>query len=922
MTIKITDLIAPTLQASDSSIEFKSQWAIWKALSKDSWDHIDAWWEIYRPGYKEAGKKPWDLKHYGIGGSSTSDSCSFLRDDPRASWKIYPIGPWQIGRVNLWLKGKTDKDKDASGWYYSQDLVIRRPTQPEVEIVIEQGDQDWNEGGYWAANDMVVNVAKGKYDLAYMNDECDNYDTIVKITKSSNTSPSMVIKDWKSYTDDEVSIPIDSGNIDKGLKYEEWVQIEVEAYSRGCAGDGGHTIYRYILAWPSTPQITEVAIDNANNIVLVSVDTKKTYYHPVDTVKLQRLKDSECETAAAAALQDGWADVPGMTDAGNCKGLSDNLIDARPTKGKRTWYRLVAQYHEYTTYSNPVDLGIYQPAIEAQAGAVTIMDAMSGDDGESVIVDIAWDGDTFLNVTDPSEIAKYVGTTQITWGSSEYVWYATSGLNEFDIDWEDDECRYEEYEHSARVYIGGLNEGEDIFIRCRRVLTSDDETVNGAWSEIVSVKPVTAPSWVELLAPSYIARGDALALSWTYGSDATQVGWSIVDADGKMWGHGDDANSYHIIEPDDLVDVSELELYVNVSTGGEWKRSDAPAIVRIAEAPTCAISLTDTVSSLPVAIEGESTGSLITYYLVSRGVTYQDPKGQMVQYANDIVWSAQARPGAIEITDAPLMNGCTYDLRAQAIDADTGLVSAEVSQTITIEWERRAPMPDATIEVDDQALSAVIATIKTDEMIDGDTYEVYRMTKDGVYLIAEGVEPGSLVIDRFAPFSSDGNAYRVATRTADGDCMWDDFSYDLDHSDIRLDWEDTFVEFSYDLDIAESIEKSFESRAHLDGSINGYWDKAVAHKAQFTTNIIRFESLEVQRLLRDVARYTGAVFVRTPNGLAFDANVAVDSIEESCTEGAIGVSLSIEEIDLTADHRCVMDDIVAPSEPEEEVEHV
>lgn len=910
MTIKVSDLIAPQMDSSDDTITFKSQWVITHWTNKESWDHMDSWWEFYRPGYKEKGKKPWNLLHYGLGGSATSDSCTFLRADPRNSWKIYPQGDWQIGRVNIWVRGSNKKDKPTK-WWYSQDLIIWLPPKPEVEFNVDRASDG-------TVNDLTVSVKKGKYHLDWINAACDNYDTAVRIWKTSNTAPRTLIHGFQAYTTDE-EINIDSSNIEQGLKYNEWVKIEVDAYSRGCAGDGEHAIESHIFAWPSTPQISNIAIDNANSIVLVGINTNQTAYHPVDTVKLQRLKDSECESSSAAALASGWSDVSGMSDTGNCKGLSDNLIDATPSKGKRTWYRVVAQHDGYTTYSSPVDLGIYQPSVEAHAGAAVIMNAISGDDGESVIADLAWNDDTFLNVTDKSEIDKYKGSTKITWADTEYAWNSTSKCNEFEIDWEDDAPRFEDYTHSARVYISDLTEGENVFIRVRRVLANGEDTVNGEWSEIVSVKPVTSPAWVELSAPSYIARGESLPLSWTFGSEAEQTGWSIVDSNGRLWGQGEDSNSFMVIDAEELTETTELTLYVNVTTGGEWKRSVGAVTVRIAEAPTCTIEAPETVTSLPIEITGTTNGSSIIYRLVSRGITIETPQGEHVQYANDIVWSGVGIAGDIEIDDADILNGCTYDLRAQSVSDTTGLYSEEVSCSFKVELSRRAPVPDASIQANASDMSATITTIKTAEMQEGDTYEIYRMTNDGVYLIASDIEPGSVVTDRFAPFSPEGNAYRIAVRTSDGDRAWLDFPYELKNDCIRLDWQDSFVELPYNISLSETMEKSFESRDHMDGAINGYWGNSVKHSSRFTTNMIRFSSDEAQALLRDMARYAGAVFVRTPSGLAFDANVDADEISEACSSSAIGVSLTVDEIDLTEAHSCRMGDIVAPSEGESDV---
>ena len=906
MTIKISDFTAPTMGSSDTSLTFKAQWYFWKSLLKDSWNHIDVWWEYYQPGHKEVGKKPWDLKHYGLSGSSTSDSCEFLRNDPRANWKIYPIGPWKIGRVNCWVKGKSDKDVDQSGWYYSQDLVIRTPPGPKVEIEVEHSSEGTGDSG---VSDLKISVEKGEWPLPHMNAETDIYDTMMRIVKTSNTSPTEVLRNWAPYLS-HIDTHLDVSNIAQGLAYDEWVKVDVEAYSRGCAGDGAHCTASHVFCWPAIPQITKVAVDTEHDVVLIGVETNWSEYHRIDTVKLQRLKDSDCETASAAAQASGWSDVPGMTDTNDCKGLSDNLVDARPAKGKRTWYRIVAQHDDYTTYSVPADLGIYQPAVEAQAGAASILSAMSGDDGESAIVDVGWDDDTFLNVTDPSEIANYKGSTQVTWADTEYAWRSTASVSEFEIDWEDDEPQSEEFAHSARVYVSDLTEGEPIFLRVRRVLTSDEETVYGAWSEIVAVTPASAPSWVELSAPSYIARGESLPLTWTFGSEAAQTGWALIDTNGKLWGKGDDASGYYIIESDSLQDVSEISLYVNVTTGGEWKRSVAPVTVRIVEAPTCEITVDEVVAALPIKVTGVTNGDAIAYYLVSRGVTYESPHGVEVQYANDIVWTGKGLPGELEIDDAALMNGCTYELRAHSSDETTGLCSETVSKTLKVDWVRRAPVPDATIEVNEDTLEATITTVKTDEMADGDTYELYRLTKDGAYLVAEGAEPGSVIIDRFAPYSAETNAYRVAVRTPDGDVAWVDVEYEMEHTAIRLDWERSFVELPYNIEIAEALAKSFESREHLDGAINGYWNKAIAHQAKINTDIIRLDSYEQQRLIRELARYSGAVFVRTGSGLAFDANVDVDEIAESYDSGSIGVSLSIEEVELTDAHAVQMGDIV------------
>ena len=220
-------------------------------------------------------------------------------------------------------------------------------------------------------------------------------------------------------------------------------------------------------------------------------------------------------------------------------------------------------------------------------------------------------------------------------------------------------------------------------------------------------------------------------------------------------------------------------------------------------------------------------------------------------------------------------------------------------------------------------MQASIAVTAPDGTADGDTCEVYRVTPDGAALIASGVKFGSKLVDRFAPFASAASdvsmAYRVCTRTGYGTCAWRDVAYGLVGESLRFDWDGKHLELPYSLGISEAFSKDFEGRKHMDGSIGGYWEKGVERKADVSTEIMRFESGEQEELIRDLARYAGAVFVRTPGGLAFDANVEVSKVEESCEKGVIGVSLDISEIDLTDLHKVASADIEEPASESEVV---
>ena len=67
--------------------------------------------------------------------------------------------------------------------------------------------------------------------------------------------------------------------------------------------------------------------------------------------------------------------------------------------------------------------------------------------------------------------------------------------------------------------------------------------------------------------------------------------------------------------------------------------------------------------------------------------------------------------------------------------------------------------------------------------------------------------------------------------------------------------------------------------------------------------MVRISSYEQFELLRDLAQHQGAVFVRLPNGCAYEARVNVPSISERPTSPVVEVQLTTEQIDLTDDFR-------------------
>ena len=194
----------------------------------------------------------------------------------------------------------------------------------------------------------------------------------------------------------------------------------------------------------------------------------------------------------------------------------------------------------------------------------------------------------------------------------------------------------------------------------------------------------------------------------------------------------------------------------------------------------------------------------------------------------------------------------------------------------------------------------------TAEQIAGDTYDVYRLTLDGADLVAAGVAPGTVVNDTFAPFGGDGVplAYRVAVRTADG-CVdnWQDYTYELEGYELRIDWDGGYVELPYDLVVSGQWHKPFGRTGFFGGSQEGFWeDGGVEHDGGLSTDVIKLKDQDRIEAVFRLADHCGPCLVRTPDGRCYDANVDVRSYRWSFDDGAVPVSFDVKRIDLTEEH--------------------
>lgn len=694
-------------------------------------------------------------------------------------------------------------------------------------------------------------------------------------------------------------------------------KITAKARNRGFAGrsktDATKSLY---VCHPNppvcgTPALVHADADNpdlSTAMVRVPVSAEgvvmdgKTAIRP-SVLRLERLKNSESATdVAGAASASGWQTV--TTDNGTCKGLADTWANAVSQSGKFTWYRLVAIRDGYETQGVPVQAACLDVhASGTYTGRAKIDSAVSGADGRSAILTLSGKG------------ASDNGY-EVTWSAAIDAWQSTDPPDMFETT-------------SSTLVVKGLDEGVQYYFKARAYrFTADGSYIYGDYSDMVNVTPFSTPSTVVLNGPGTTPRGSDMLLTWTYDTETPQRSWRLVDADGTALFSGEGATCARLVKPDEYGDASSLSLRVEMTTdGSNWARSGLVAF-NIADPPTISLTAPATITAQPISFTVASdTGDAVYAVLSAQGSSGTGLHGDPQQFEGDTVWSGTFNPlwaesggtrsATVELpAGLALFDGAAYMLAVTANDGATGLDSATAAAEMKVDWSHKAQQPTGTVEVDAEARTATVTVAAPEDYATGDRFDLYRVTTDGERRIASNQPFGTSITDRLAPFTHDGRnlAYMAVTRTADGaSCASDDIGYELACASLRLDWGPDYIELPYDLSLSDEMGKNSEVRTHMDGTRQAYWDEGCTRKASITTDLVRFEDAAERGLLSGMLQYAGSVFVRTPDGLAYAADVQPGTVSRSHKSAVEQVSLTAVEHDLTDEGRPDKADISEPA---------
>ena len=414
-------------------------------------------------------------------------------------------------------------------------------------------------------------------------------------------------------------------------------------------------------------------------------------------------------------------------------------------------------------------------------------------------------------------------------------------------------------------------------------------------------------------------------------------------------------------------DITTLSFTISITTGGEWVSSTSPS--GLETIPICGVRIDSTVvdginivgsQPLGISIFSDRANLIAFARLESQGIMQVRPDGEVYQPNGDCIWTKviddlaflEVDPGVEPPTGTSLMasvsmptlelidNG-SYILYVSLYESTTGLISEEVSFGFTINWTHQAAAPNSLSRVSKIGTgpSIAITPLSTVDHAESDVCDIYRRTRNGAQLIYEGAKFGTTIVDNYPPYSMHINTvfddlgdgidlwYTLMTRTVDGDIEFLDLPYSVTNNGLTLDWDggSKHLELPWNLNVSSSYEKDFENRVHMDGTVTGYWNSGSTNTGSFNTTMCNIDCSDVNgaerlELCRQLATYTGPVFVRTPYGDAFCANVTAEISQEGKSKTA-SISLSYTKIDFVDEFSAVYNGpIEEPEETEEETE--
>ena len=713
-----------------------------------------------------------------------------------------------------------------------------------------------------------------------------------------------------SDTNNTLSYTVAHGESDKLVRDDDYILLHWSVRPYGLKGYASRS-HRYLnIAKPAKPTIKTITKSNSGNGLNVTIDYDQKlttlnqgdfnngsfYWNPVETAQMYIAyaeKKGQIEDSDWTAIGDEIATWG--------KGFFLNDADITPEVGQHVFLKCRTNYQIYSTESGivQVDDKFYFTNESGQGDAptatVAVVDKWAGEDNTSVYAVIGYGESDVFNAC------------EISYSTDTNGWESTKQPESYqmkDTLWQDSTSKSTTHKYTSTIKISELDEGTKYYLRARRYNTTNEDE-RTLWSKRVEQSTSQDElTGLVLTASDVVATNKLASFSWEFPGDLKQTKWFLYNADTKKEIEHGEGTVTMVSHSFDTAGTYNVYVQSFFEDGRDMKSENVA--VQVMDAPTLTFTTLPTkpLTALPqtFTITADQADADIQVKVLSQGIVNSMPDGTSQQYRNDVVYSAE---GAGEVTctiedddGKNLWNNGTYRIEAVAsangVKSDTYWTEFDVKYTDTVS----APEEDDVFIMPNENKGV---RIQVNNLADGLTWDLYRATKDERnFLIAQDLNSGTVIQDDFAPFCSKTDCeYIVLAKNAQGQYDYRYYPYTANAHVLRFDWNNKFVELPYNIEISDETDKQFEQQVYLDGTQKGAWGASVIRSSSLSTDTIYVEDEETQRLIRDLGRYQGAVFVRTPLGQAYTANVEVNEISKTYDSKVMAVSFDCTEIDLT-----------------------
>ncbi len=509
----------------------------------------------------------------------------------------------------------------------------------------------------------------------------------------------------------------------------------------------------------------------------------------------------------------------------------------------------------------------------------------------------------------------------ISWADHADAWASTQEPSSYDID-----------EKVSTWNVGGLEETGTYYFRVRLRDTSGDDDVLSPWSDTVSLSLSEAPTTPTLaVTDAFLTEDESLSctVGYTGNSDVSiQVLEDFDNAPILIQSQGVQTLSetleninkiYTQLGMADKVwtvgSVHSIKTGITASSGSETVFSD-PVSVQVVAMPEITAVGTGLVTedegnfleSLPFTITPTFSAYGNAVVKITRAEDYQirrPDERKEERYEGEIVavmTGDQDTSYSITLDDltGKLDDGAKY--KVELLFTDVYGHTAEKEILFLVRWSHQPEVPVATVTADAENLIAVISVTQPTGYVEGDVFDLYRLSADRPELILFDGEYGVQYVDPYPALTKGG--VLVVNRTSNGDYItsensfaWSEYEFDFSGKKTLIEFDEEIIELQYDMSLDSSWEKDFERTTYLGGSVQGDWNPAVTRDVKFSIKSVTTSEPDLIEKMRRLSDYPGICHIRTPEGSSFACDIQVQEKIDGASPQLVEFSLTVSKVD-------------------------